>query len=308
MKSLKIALRIDVSDKIGTGHLTRMTALADAFIELNHKCFFFKGEDEPINYSGFDIIILDTYQVTDDYISALNSPDRLIVCYDDNALYTYSCDILLNANLHAHELKFNFGEKIPQLLLGGEYALLRREFRDSDTLEIRENAKNIFVCFGGSDLRNMTPKVIKALKEIKNIKIFAVLGAYTRNDNEVLALNGENVIVFKNPEFISEIMKKCDVAVTAAGSMTYESACIGLPGIIITQADNQLLIADYMARNGIMFNAGDWKNIDFNNLKKETISLLNDFNFRKKTSEKMVLSVNKKGAVNAAKSILRIKV
>jgi spore coat polysaccharide biosynthesis predicted glycosyltransferase SpsG len=307
VKNYKIAFRIDISNEIGTGHLMRMKALSDVFTELNHHCVFFKGEDEPVDYSGFDIIILDTYQITNDYISVLNSPDRLLVCYDDNALYTYSCDVLLNSNLHAHELEFRFGEKIPRLFLGGKYALLRREFRESDTLEIRENAKNVFICFGGSDPHNMTPKIIHALNEIEEINLFVVLGEYTKNDEEVFKLS-DKANIFKAPESISRIMKKCDIAVTAAGSMVYESACIGIPAIIITQADNQMLIADYMRRKGLAIYSDDRKNVDFDSLKKEIISLLGNFNCRREMSYKLIQSVNKNGAVSAARSILRSKI
>jgi spore coat polysaccharide biosynthesis predicted glycosyltransferase SpsG len=301
---LKIAFRIDIGNEIGTGHYLRMSALADAFSGLGHQCAFFKSEDEPIDYSPFDIIVVDTYQVNDDYIASLNSPDRLLVCYDDNALYTYNCDILINANLHAHELSFRFGEKIPRLLLGGKYALLRGEFRNAAPVSILENANRVFICFGGSDLRNMTRKVIDALIEIDGIQLCVVMGPYTKNDKEVFALANENVTIFKAPASISEIMKSCDIAVTAAGSMIYELAAIGLPALTITQADNQLLIAEYMDRNDLMTCVGNWENIDFNKLRYEVVSLLSDFSTRKLKSAQLLETVDKNGAINAAQEII----
>jgi len=304
---LKIAFRIDISNEIGTGHYLRMSALADAFSELGHQCFFFKSEDETIDYSPFDIVMIDTYQVSDEYIASLNSPDRLLVCYDDNALYTYSCDILLNANLHAHELNFRFGEKIPRLLLGGKYALLRGEFRNAAPVSVRKDANQVFICFGGSDLRNMTPKVINTLKEIGGIHLSVVLGPYTNNDEEVYALSNENITIFKAPQSISAIMSNCDIAITAAGSMIYELAAIGLPAITIIQADNQYLIADYMSRHDLMNCIGDWGNIDLIRLKNDVISLLSDFDKRKEKSKTLKETVNKNGAANAAKEIINYR-
>jgi len=283
-----------------------MNALADAFTYMEHQCDFYKGEDEPIDYSGYDIIILDTYLVTDDYIASLNSPDRLVVCYDDNALFTYECDVLLNANLHANELNFRFGNKKPVLLLGGKYALLRGEFRDSSPLEVHENANNVFVCFGGSDAQDMTPKVVRTLKEIEGINLSVVLGAYTKNDDEVLPLSDKSTIVYKTPKEISKVIKNCEVAVTAAGSMIYELASLGVPSIVIVQADNQELIAEYMARNELLINVGSSESNILSDLKREVSSLLLDYKKRKSLSKNMLENVDKNGAMNAADEILRI--
>ncbi|MCL2819369.1 MAG: DUF354 domain-containing protein [Oscillospiraceae bacterium] len=303
---MKIAFRIDISKEIGTGHFYRMNALADVFIEMKHECVFFKSEDEPINFTEFNIIILDTYEVSDNYIASLNSNNTLLVCYDDNALYKYNCDVLLNANFYAHELMFTFGNKIPKLLLGGKYALLRREFRDSIPLEIREKAKNIFICFGGSDARNITPDVIRSLKEIENVNISVVLGAYTSNDDEVYALSAVNITVYKTPEKIYDIMQNCDIAVAASGSMIYEFSAIGMPTILITQAENQLLSADYLVNNNIAVCSGNWDNIDYNRLKNDVKMLLCDYKKRCEFSQRMLERVDKNGAKNAAVEIMNI--
>ena len=303
---MKIAIRIDLSNEIGTGHYLRMNALADAFADLGQQCVFFKGEDEPIDYAPFEIVILDTYQLNDAYIAALNAANRLLVCYDDNALYTYDCDVLINANLYAHELKFRFGEKTPRLLLGSRYILLRREFRQAPPLQVREHADRIFICFGGSDPRNMTPIVIRALGEIDGVHLNVVLGPYTKNDREVLSLANENIIITKAPAAISEIMLNCDLAVTAAGSMIYELAALGLPTIAIIQADNQRLGAGYLARRRLVKCLGAWNNVDYDLLKHEVISTLNDFAGRKEKSSELLELVDKNGATNAANEILTL--
>lgn len=302
---MKIAFRIDIGNEIGTGHFMRMSALAEAFTELGCICEFFKNEDEPVDYSGFDIIVLDTYQVDNKYIADLNVPGRIVVCYDDNALYAYNCDILLNANLHAAELRFKFEGKTPSLLLGGKYALLRRELRTAAPFVIREKADRVFVCFGGSDLRNITPRVIEALKSMESVRLSVALGALTSCDDEVFALANDNVSVHKTPAAISDLMRQCDIAVTAAGSMVYELAALGMPAITITQADNQSLIAEYMSRNGLMKCVGDWQNVDFNNLGSEVESLLRDASRRKTESNALKKTVDKNGAINAAGDILK---
>jgi len=303
---LNIAFRIDVSDSIGMGHYMRMSALADAFMELGCTYTFYKGEDEPINYSNFDIIILDTYQINDKYIESLNVPGRLVVCYDDNSLYTYCCDIVLNANFHAEKLNFRFGEKTPKLLLGPYYALLRREFREARPITIKENAANIFICFGGSDSRNFTPYTLRSLLNIKDVKLTVVLGAYTRCDADVFDLANDNVRILKNPDNLPVDMMNCDMAITAAGSMVYELAALGLPAVVITQAENQNLIADYLQQNKLMKWIGDYENVNTETIQEEAVALLKDTERRRMESARLVRTVNRNGAMNAAHAILEI--
>jgi spore coat polysaccharide biosynthesis predicted glycosyltransferase SpsG len=303
---LKIAFRIDISPEIGTGHYVRMSALAEAFVELGHTYEFFKSEDEPVDYSNFDIIVVDSYEVSSEYIAKLNTPNQTLVCYDDNALYTYNCDILINANLYAKELNFKFGNTPSYMLLGGEYALLRGEFQNISPITIKEKATRVFVCFGGSDLRNTTPRIIESLQDIAGVKLSVALGGSTKCDDEVYTLAKKNVTIYKTPESICEIMHNCDIAVTSSGSMVYELAVLGLPAITISQAENQFFVAEYMLRKGLMKNVGNWKNVDFDYVKKEVQLLLDDTNRRKFESAKLVKMVNKNGAVNAAKEIVRI--
>lgn len=303
---MNIAFRIDVSDSVGIGHYMRMSALADAFTELGCTYTFYKSEDEPVNYSGFDIVILDTYQINDKYIASLNTNGRLLVCYDDNALYTYSCDVLLNANFHANELSFRFGDKIPKLLLGPHYALLRREFQEAQPITIKKDAANVFICFGGSDVRDFTPLAIRALHNIPCVNLTVVLGAYTQCDDEVFTLESGNVQIFKNPDNLSGIMRSCDIAITAVGTMVYELAALGLPAIVITQIDNQNLTAEYLQRNKMMRCIGDWENIHQETIKTEAESLLKDTERRETESKRLIGTVNRKGAQSAAYDILEI--
>lgn len=302
----RVVFRVDISPTIGTGHFMRMSVLADAFIEMGCECAIFTGEDEPIDYEPYDIIVLDTYLLNDGYISLLRKPRRVLVCYDDNALYKYDCDIILNANLHASELDFRYAGRKPKMLLGTSYALLRNEFKESERAEIREDAKNVFICFGGSDIRNFTAFVIKSLCNIPDIQLTVALGKHTTSDNEALEQKGKNIEILKNPVPLSAVMKRCDIAVTAAGSMVYELAALGLPAIVIPQADNQKLIADHLNKHGLMKALGQWDIVESNTLRDEVVNLLNNYPRRKTESEKLTETVNPHGAMKAAMEILSL--
>ncbi len=301
---MNVAIRLDISSDIGMGHYIRMSALADALKTLGCMYTFYTNKDEPIDYTGFDIVILDTYQINDEYITNLRTSNRLLVCYDDNALYTYCCDILLNANFHATELEFKFYGKPPKFLLGSHYALLRREFWEAEPISIKKNANQVFLCFGGSDVNNFSPRAIKALNRIPNVNLTIILGAYTRCDREVIALKTDNVKIIKNPLHISHTMMNCDIAVAAAGSMVYELAALGIPSIVISQADNQHKIAQYLEQNKLMKWLGDWDSVSPEELQRQVEDLLDDVLRRKMESKQISKIIDRKGALNAAKIIL----
>ncbi|MDR0919482.1 MAG: DUF354 domain-containing protein [Oscillospiraceae bacterium] len=288
--SIKIAFVIAYGNQYGLGHYVRMNTLADVFVKYNCICEFIT--DVNTDLGNYDIVIIDTYWVTDEFIANTN---KFTVCYDDNALYCYSCDVLINANFYAEELNLRFGNKKPELLLGSKYALLRKQFQISEPISVKEKAEKIFVCFGGSDLRNFTPKIVETLKDY-NLEI--VLGAETQCDENI------KLPFHKNPENIAEIMKKCDIAVTACGSMVYELASLGLPFIAVVQADNQQLVSEYIDKNNLGTICGDWNNFDSLQLKEEVELLIGNYERRVEEHNNLIKAVNKNGAELVAKGIL----
>jgi spore coat polysaccharide biosynthesis predicted glycosyltransferase SpsG len=281
-----------------------MTALSEAFVEMGYCCYIFRGEDEPLDYSDYDIIIIDTYWVTDEYIAEL-SKHKFVVCIDDNALYNYSCDVLLNYCYNASELNFRFGEKKPKLLLGGRYALLRKQFRAATSITPRKIAGRIFVCFGGTDMRNFTLPTIKMLRTIENVELSVVIGVGVEYTDELRAENYGNVAIYQNPENISEVMTSCDIAITSASTITFELAALGISTLVITMADNQENTARFLD-DGYMKCLGNWQEFDYSTLIPAVTELLSNYNRRISESEKSKKLADKNGAYNAANAILEV--
>ena len=335
LNKMKIAFRLDADNRTGMGHAYRCYALTDALVAFGCECVYFSRDNEelrafvkargigfeavPISELSkeldwmknflieYDILIIDSYSISDWYIDALNRPGFVVACLDDNALYRYSCDVVINGNLHAKELKYRVGGKNPLMLLGGKYTLLRDEFRIAKPIEIRKKANRVFVCFGGSDPHNSTMLAIKTLQAIPGIEITAVLGAMAICADEICA-NAENinVNVIKDPPVISEIMCSCDIAVTACGSMIYELAALGIPSVVMVQADNQKLTAEYLNKNSLMKVIYGSSKAHIKSLRNETEDLLNDFNRRKRENLALKNTVTRQGAENVTRELLNI--
>jgi len=332
---IKIAFRLDANNNIGTGHAVRCMALAETMSKHDCKCVFFCRENreirdftegrnfnfipvplmEPVyeqewmrdNLKDFDAVFIDSYFVNDEYIDRLNRPGFTVICYDDNALYKYSCDIVLNGNIYAQELSYKYGKKIPEMLIGSEYTLVRQEFQKVNPINVQNDAKTVLVCFGGSDARNFTPAALEALNMITNVDIIVILGAMTTCDKAVYSIiNNKHTRVIKNPSSIAEVMSQCDIVISSAGSIVYELAIIGIPSITVIQAENQEVIANYLDKNGLMKCIGNWKTVKAEQIKNEVESLLYDADRRKRESEKLKKAVSRYGTENAANAIIKI--
>ena len=294
--------------EIGMGHYTRMSAVGDVFRLMGYQVNIMTSEDEPIAYDTYDIVVLDSYQLSDEYIAGINKQSTLVVCYDDNALYDYDCHMVFNGNLHAENLKFRINEKLTTLYLGGQYTPLREMFWNMKPIKIRDKAKNIFVCFGGSDSNDYTPYVINAIKEILDVNIHVVLGSHTKCDESVYKIvekqTSNQISVFKNPSEIVTIMQACDIAITGAGSMVYELATQGIPSVLIPQADNQEEIASYLNENKLMTVLEMWNRVQADDIKNSVMTLISDRYKRVEQSKRLQQTVNKTGAKKIVQEVL----
>ena len=207
---MKLYIRADADAKIGTGHIMRCIALAQAWQDQGGEVTFISHCDsgplkQRIQEEGFRLIsvdciwsnpadlkstltilknhiidqrtwlVLDGYHFTSEYQKAIRDAGAHLLVIDDmNHLPHYHADILLNQNIYAPDLVYDCDEDT-RLLLGNHYVLLRREYikyKDFNR-DIPECARKILVTLGGADPDNVTLKVIEALKLLDDSTIEA---------------------------------------------------------------------------------------------------------------------------------------
>lgn len=201
-----LLIRADADADMGTGHIMRCIALAQAWQQPGDGvAFLSRCESEALRQriidEGFDFIsvkkhhpdpsdlsqtlsvlkrfasnaiphgiwlVCDGYHFTPNYHKAVRDNGYRLLVIDDMAhLNHYHADILLNQNINAPDLNYRCDEDTT-LLLGTRYALLRREFLKYRNFkrQIPDRAKNILVTLGGADPDNLTLKVIEALEHL----------------------------------------------------------------------------------------------------------------------------------------------
>lgn len=281
MKTLLI--RVDASLLIGTGHVMRCLALAQAWQDTGGRAIFgmaleSQSLEARLREEAMDIIHLpekpgsidDALQTTD---FALNERATWVVVdgYQFNAEYQriikdaglnllfiddyghadhYYADLILNQNIYSHGGLYANREAYVRLLLGTKYVLLRREFSKWQNWkrDIKETAGKVLVTLGGADPDNVTLKIVKSLNKLNNsnIEVEIVVGPSNPNIetlNKALLSGPCTMSILQNVDNMPELMAWADVAISAGGSTCWEMAYMGLPFLTIVLSDNQKDIA-----------------------------------------------------------------
>lgn len=291
-----ILIRADASVQIGTGHLMRCLALAQAWTQKGGRAIALMTEttldlESRLTSESIQVlhlksiagsqedaretvqsaqrveatwVVVDGYQFSAEYQRILKENGlQLLVLDDYGHAEHYWADIVLNQNISADISLYANREPYTQLLLGSQFALLRREFWDWQGWQRQtpEVARKILVTLGGADLDNVTLKVIQALKQVQidDLKVVAVVGA-SNPHLEVLKAAVQNSLhsirLERNVTNMPELMAWADIAITGGGSTCWELAFMGLPALVMILAENQQAITEKLNQAGIVQTLG----------------------------------------------------
>lgn len=297
-----IAIRTDANEKTGLGHLMRCIAIAQELRTRQKECVFFccsepalagterygfravrlpkreNAKEQPAAEQEFlerffgrepaEFMLLDSYEVTPEYLDALRSICRLAYI-DDLCAFCYDVEAVINYNIFAKEESYRqlyaASRRVPELVLGVGYAPVRQEFAQAAGRGAAKHARpdktgrpmRILVSAGGTDpcgaARGLCQRA--ACNELLRQAEYYIAGEAARQLTVPEKLKGH---VFLYPEAdMPLLMTECDLAVSASGVTLYELCAMKLPTICYSFADNQLAAAESFAAAGLMESAGD---------------------------------------------------
>lgn len=279
----KVFFRADASFEIGYGHFTRSLALADMLKE-NFDCVFFtchpttfqKQEmskvcsfvalDETTHYETFlsylqgdETVVLDNYFFTTDYQRQIKAKGCRLVCIDDMHDKHYVADLVIN---HAPGIKnSDFScEAYTRLCLGMDYLLLRRAFLETTTQSKTTRGNSIFICFGGSDEKNLTLNTCRLLRRLTSRSIIVVVGSGYQFMNELKLFSKDNHIGIHSSidaYKMVDLLYSATLAIVPASTTLLEACCTRIPIITGYDIDNQRFMAENCGELGIAYNCGN---------------------------------------------------
>jgi UDP-2,4-diacetamido-2,4,6-trideoxy-beta-L-altropyranose hydrolase len=266
----RLFIRTEASPRIGLGHFMRCFAIAEEARGRGVDVTFLLnalsppvidrleaigasgiGIDGPLgaaadfmalgsqNLTRTDWLLIDSYAATADYIALQKNAARVAVIDDLNALERFYCDLIINPAQAARVVDYERKTQA-KLLLGADYALIRREFRANRLASVRGNA--IAVMFGGSDPNRLTGgcagQIMAALPEA-TIDVIAGPAHVHTDELHVLAEANPNMRLHVDPPSVAQVLAQSDLVITAAGGSVGEVAAMGLPALVLVVYDNQ---------------------------------------------------------------------
>ena len=332
-----ILFRVDANEYIGIGHVMRCLSVARAFVDKGEKILFLTADhrgDSLIKQQGFetvcldsvysdmegenvrqfvidsrpDLLLIDSYYITERYLNSLRDLVH-IVYFDDLNTKCWDIDYLINYNIYADVLDYSwYNLKNTVLLLNPQYVPLRNEFCKCPK-HMNKEVSDILVSSGGADPEYITERIMACICHEKMEMVFHfVVGALNPRLDIIRALaeGKDNIVLHINERHMSELMRKCDIAISAAGTTLYELCATGTPTIMYTLADNQLAAAEQFEKQKIMLSAGDCRSDEYfmKRIENQLDKMVGDKKLREGLSTKMQNLVDGEGAKRIAEVLL----
>ena len=229
-----------------------------------------------------DWMIVDHYAIDARWETVLRPLTKKMMAIDDLFDRTHDVDILLNQNVLPF-CKASYAGKLPRScyqLLGPRYALLQKQYQKLRKQTPIRNGKieRLLIYFGGVDDANMTGRSLQALiaadyKELEIDVILPVAGAHRKSVIN-LAESMSGVKIHDNLPSLAKLMASADLAIGAGGTTSWERLCLRLPALIVTLADNQVMIAKSLQANDLAHWLGHHDKISIEGLADRLRSLL----------------------------------
>ena len=289
---MRFVFRADASSKIGFGHLSRAAALAGAATRAGATVALVTYHPEPAvralaeragmvlhgidaspgtpadalatrDLAGSDTyVIVDGYAFTARYLDDLAGDGRIVTYVDDLARERLSCDVVLNPNVSALDMRYETAPAT-ELLRGPSFAIVHDRFIEArETRMARQSqqpafAERVLVTMGGSDPPGATLRVLDglALGGGPSMHVRVVVGAANQRaldiERAASACKRHQVELRTSIEDMAAEVLWADMTVTASGVTASEIACVGVPGVTFAIVDNQELIAQHLAALGM---------------------------------------------------------
>jgi len=289
--------RADADPGIGGGHVVRSLALADGLAAHGWCCVFACSPATPATVpalveSGHRIVTLDQASPGDEAAAigaVLDAPaDWLVVDhYGHDAAFHHAgrawarrilvIDELADRPLDADLLvdptpsrsPADYDAYVPagcEMLFGPGYALLRPGFVVARPAALARREEQvgldrILVSFGSVDARDRTAIALEGIHRADlAVEVDIVLGAAAPHAARI----GEQVGTLPFPAILHEavedmpgLMAAADLGIGAGGATSWERCCMGLPAVVMVEADNQSRYARELAAAGAAVNLGD---------------------------------------------------
>jgi len=338
---MKVAFRVDSSIHIGSGHISRCTALATALrgkgAEVVFVCAALPGKHDYIaRHAGFDVLTLSEWEPTSDarrtaealgtqvdwlvvdhygldqsWERAMRPWCEQILAIDDLANRPHDANVLLDPAWPPDPERYR--GLVPAgavLLLGPRYALMSSDITElhSRTRQL-DDSLSVVVFFGGSDLTDLTGRTMSALRhrDLAGMTTDIVIGASNPHARAIhlAATEMPSITVHDAAPSLAPLLARNTLGVGAGGVSMWERMCAGIPSIVVSLAENQVPSTHGVARHGVIDYLGPDEAVSSADLHNALAALVSDPVRRKQMSDQGRALVDGRGAARVTEALVQ---
>jgi UDP-2,4-diacetamido-2,4,6-trideoxy-beta-L-altropyranose hydrolase len=192
-----------------------------------------------------DCVVVDHYGLDAAWESRLRARATRILVIDDLADRRHNCDWLLDQNLQPVANRYrNLVPDACRQILGPRFSLLRPTFAGiaAGAVPLARRSR-VLVAAGGGDAANVTGTILEAWRQVRNPRppLDVVIGAMHPH---VAAIRSEcdaqvDVQLHVQTERMAELLAQARMMIGAAGTVSWERCCLGVPALMFAAAGNQ---------------------------------------------------------------------
>lgn len=264
-EALSVCIVTEGGESLGFGHLARCLSLCQAFAEFGVRpVLALDGDGSAIGFcreedarlvpwhsdpgriwpmvESADLVIVDSLLGPGSFFDRVGREAKLPVLLDDFIRRDHKRGVVVDWTVLAEERFYPQRRPGVCYLLGSRYTALRKDFWDAPVKPVAGEVENLLVTFGGSDVAEMTPRVLGLLaRSYPGVQVRAVVGPGFRN-GDLLARTvrpGQCLVHRPDAPRMRELMQQADLAVATGGQTLYELARMGVPTVAVMVVDNQ---------------------------------------------------------------------
>jgi spore coat polysaccharide biosynthesis predicted glycosyltransferase SpsG len=313
MTRAPVIFRVDAAPRTGWEHLSRCLVLAAALQRRRRPAYFLSqlepgslglglkragnewldadspaGSEEDLRELIQEIrrlrpaaVVMDAPEVREEYLAELRNTGVLVVSMDSLAAVPFPSQLIINPLLAPGREAYEFGRGT-QVLLGPRFALVRPEVRRVRPVRAQEPAQpfRALVALGDDDPNNQSGELAKALLNCPRVgRVDVVVRPYHRDLEALKALAEQcpdRLEIASEPAEVPVRIARCHFALTAGNAWALELACVGVPQLVIVQAEAHWPTAQRLEEEGAATCLGGHANVSGQTLRQAVQDLLTD--------------------------------
>jgi spore coat polysaccharide biosynthesis predicted glycosyltransferase SpsG len=270
LRKKTIAFYVNGNNKIGLGHIYRVTELADEFFtkpdiyydinqtdssvfgSIKHNICPVDGTTGLFNAlreNHYDCFINDILSTDTKFMTELRSyvGDGKIINFEDDGEGAKLAAVVINA---LYEERY-----CSNMSVGHEYFIASKLFLLSESIKIKDTVKTVLLTFGAADPQNYTDRLMKFItaEKYKDIEFVVILGKAKQNVEQLMSYDGGNIKILHDVSNMPELMSVCDLAITSRGRTGFELALLGVPTLCIAQNQREARHDFLSEKNGYKY-------------------------------------------------------